>query len=379
MAKINKEKALVAIGPLPPPHTGQSISFQMLLDELQGKSERVIPVDIAIAEAPDQSKLAGLMVRTLSFFQLAVTVFPIFYRYDCRVYLTISQALPGFLRDYLIIMLASWFKHPVVAHLKGGNYDGFYYNHNRIVRWMIRKMLRKAETLIVLSKMLSRMYWFDLSLGDRVVVVENGLPFHKEPSLAKKLPVEQIDVLFLSNLIESKGYLDLLDAIALCKDHSPPVHVHYAGNFQTSTDDILVKSVSHAKELFENKVRYLGIEDKVTYHDVVIGEEKINLLERCHLLALPTRYIYEGQPVSIIEALGFGMPIISTDYRGINDMVIDKQTGVLMHLTKPKDIADAILYIADPSRYQQMSQACLDLFNKKFTREAHLKRLLKHL
>jgi glycosyltransferase involved in cell wall biosynthesis len=244
---------------------------------------------------------------------------------------------------------------------------------------MIRKMLRKAETLIVLSKRLARMYWFDLTLGDKVVVVENGLAFDKDPSDAKETPIDRIEVLFLSNLIESKGYLDLLDAIAMCKNHSPPVHVHYAGNFQQSTDDILVKSVSHAKEMFENKVRSLEIEDRVTYHDVVIGDEKINLLVHCHLLVLPTRYINEGQPVSIIEALGFGMPIIASDYRAIDDMVIDKQTGVLMRVTKAQNIAEAILYISDPSRYQRMSQACLDLFNQKFTREAHLERLMKHL
>ncbi len=379
MAKSRQEKALVAIGPLPPPYTGQSISFRMLLDELEKTRELVIPVNIAIPESADQSRLAGLMIRTLNFFQLTLTVFPIFYRYDCRVYLTISQAIPGFMRDYMIFMLAKWFKHPVVAHLKGGNYDGFYYRHNRIIRWMIRKMLRNAETLIVLSKRLSRMYWFDLSLGDRVVVVENGLPFHKEPSSAKETPIDRIEVLFLSNLIESKGYLDLLDAIAMCKNHNPPVHVHYAGNFQQSTDDILVKSVSHAKSMFENKVRDLEIEDRVTYHNVVIGDEKMNLLERCHMLVLPTRYINEGQPVSIIEALGFGMPIIASDYRAIDDMVIDKQTGVLMRVTKASDIAKAILYVSDPSHYQQMSQACLDLFNEKFTREAHLERLTKYL
>jgi glycosyltransferase involved in cell wall biosynthesis len=131
--------------------------------------------------------------------------------------------------------------------------------------------------------------------------------------------------------------------------------------------------------MFENKVRDLEIEDRVTYHNVVIGNEKMNLLERCHMLVLPTRYINEGQPVSIIEALGFGMPIIASDYRAIDDMVIDKQTGVLMRVTKASDIAKAILYVSDPSHYQQMSQACLDLFNEKFTREAHLERLTKYL
>jgi glycosyltransferase involved in cell wall biosynthesis len=373
-----KEKTIVAIGPLPPPYNGQSVSFRMLVDELEQR-EKVIPIDIMIADNPDQSRLAGVLTRALSLFRLVSSLVPIFYRYDCRVYLTISQSVRGFPRDYMIIMLAHWFRHPIVAHLKGGNYDGFYYKQRPLIQKMIRQMLRRVETLVVLGKRLIPMYNFDPDLEDKVVVVENGLPFDKEPSKGKTLPNDEVRVLFLSNLIESKGYLDLLNAVALCKNHEPRIHVHFAGNFQDSADDIIVRSGTHAREIFDQKIKDLGIEDRTTYHGLVIDQEKKDLLENCHMLALPTRYIYEGQPVSIIEALAFGMPIIATDYRAITDMVIDGKTGVLVQPTEAKNIAEAILYISDPSRYQEMSLACLDLFNAKFTRLAHLGRLMPHL
>jgi len=373
-----KEKVVVAIGPLPPPYNGQSISFRMLVDALQ-KREKVFPVDIMISVDPGQPWLVGIVTRAFSFFKVGFSLISIFYRYDCRVYLTISQSSRGFKRDYMIMTLAGWFNHPIVAHLKGGNYDGFYYSQRTFMRKMILKMLRRFETLVVLGKRLIPMYSFDTKLLDKVVVVENGLPFDKEPSKAKETPVEEVGVLFLSNLIESKGYLDLLDAVAMCRNHEPRIHVHFAGKFQDSADDILVKSATQAKEMFDTKVKDLGIEDRVTYHGLVIEQAKTDLLENCHILALPTRYIYEGQPISIIEALAFGMPIIATDYRAITDMVIDKETGVFVRPTEAKDIADAILYISDPSRYTKMSQACLDLFDAKFTRLKHLDRLIPHL
>lgn len=373
-----KEKTIVAIGPLPPPYHGQSVSFRMLVDELEQR-ENAIPIDIKIVDNPNQHKLFGVPRRVLSLFRVAFSLIPIFYRYDCRVYLTISQSGRGFARDYMIIMLAHWFRHPIVAHLKGGNYDGFYHSQNTFLRKMIRTMLRRVETLVVLGKRLIPMYNFDPGLKDKVVVVENGLPFDKEPSKSKTLPNSEVRVLFLSNLIESKGYLDLLNAVALCKNHEPRIHVHFAGLFRRSADDIIVKSSTHAREIFDQKIKDLGIEDRTTYHGLVIDQEKKDLLENCHMLALPTRYIYEGQPVSIIEALAFGLPIIATDYRAITDMVIDNETGVLVRPTEAKDIAEAILYISDPSRYQEMSQACLDLFNAKFTRLAHLGRLMPYL
>lgn len=377
MAK-HREKAIVAIGPLPPPYNGQSISFRMLVDRLE-RTEKVIPINIAITADPDQPRLAGILQRAGSFFKVAFELLPVFRKYDCRVYLTISQSSRGFTRDYMIIALAYRFNHPVIAHLKGGNYGGFYRSQRRLMRKLIRNMLGRVETLVVLGKRLKSMYDFDPSLAEKVVVVENGLPFDKEPGVANKMPTDEVGVLFLSNMIESKGYMELLTAAAICKEHRPKIHIHFAGMFQDSSDDILVDSAAGARAAFDEKIKELQIEDRVTYHGLVIGEEKTELLNRCHIFALPTRYINEGQPVSIIESIAFGLPIIATDFRAITDMVISNQTGVLVRPYNPEDIAKAILYIADPARYEQMSQACLDLFNAKFTREAHLKRLLPHL
>ena len=74
----------------------------------------------------------------------------------------------------------------------------------------------------------------------------------------------------------------------------------------------------------------------VTYHGIVDGEKKRDLLKLCDFFALPTRYPNEGQPISILEAMGSGMFVITTDHAGIPDIVENGVNGIVI----PKDSLD---------------------------------------
>lgn len=88
-------------------------------------------------------------------------------------------------------------------------------------------------------------------------------------------------------------------------------HFDFAGKFFEDSE----------KEYFDSYVKENKLEEYITYHGIVGGESKRNLLKECYIFALPTRYPNEGQPISILEAMGNGMFIISTDHAGIPDIV----------------------------------------------------------
>lgn len=58
----------------------------------------------------------------------------------------------------------------------------------------------------------------------------------------------------------------------------------------------------------------------VTLHGPTYGDAKKELLRKCHVFSLLTTYPNEGQPISILEAMGNGMAIITTDHAGIADI-----------------------------------------------------------
>ena len=80
---------------------------------------------------------------------------------------------------------------------------------------------------------------------------------------------------------------------------------------------------------------------------IVGGEQKKELLKKCYIFALPTRYPNEGQPISILEAMGNGMFIITTDHAGIPDIVKDGVNGiVIFNEQNKKMIYKEMLYIS---------------------------------
>ena len=82
----------------------------------------------------------------------------------------------------------------------------------------------------------------------------------------------------------------------------------------------------------------LSLSENVEYRGVVHGDEKIDLFSEASLFILPTNYNNEGQPVSIIEAISFGLPIISTQYRAIPDMLTEGLNGFFVDYSAPDHI-----------------------------------------
>jgi glycosyltransferase involved in cell wall biosynthesis len=120
-----------------------------------------------------------------------------------------------------------------------------------------------------------------------------------------------------------------------------------------------------------------GLEKCVAYHGVVVGRRKEELIKLAHLFVLPTSYPWEGQPISIIEALAFGTPVVATRYRGIPEQVIDGYNGFLVAPNAPEDIAGAVKKIAtDSDLYSTLSRNAISHFQGNFTQEVHLHRLI---
>jgi glycosyltransferase involved in cell wall biosynthesis len=376
---------LVVVGPLPPPYAGQSVSFEMLVDGLRERGVPHTVVDLGNGTGSEVGRASIRRVvqygRILPRFVAAVA-----RRRGGTVYITIAQSSHGFARDAAMIALARAFGHRVVAHLKGGNYDAFFAAQPPVVRRMIRATLLRCHCILVLGERLRRMYDFEPRLAERIRVVPNGLPDPVEPRCApKRLPLPGEGpprLIFLSNLIESKGWPVVLEAVRLLRDrYRRDVRCDFYGEFLANpADDVVVTSAAHAQQLFSSFVAEHRLHDRVAWRGSVAGEDKREALRQAHCFLLPTRYDNEGQPVSIIEAMAYGNVVVSTDYRAITDLVEDGVSGRLVPYGDADALAEAIdALIADPDAFERMSAAALERYRRAFTRRAHLDTLLPYL
>ena len=377
-----KKKKFILIGPTSPPFNGQSVSFDMLIDGFKEKGLDFKIVDIS-SRISNNSPLRSL-IRVVEYLGIYLVFLYSILGLKNSIYLTISQGKAGFMRDLIFIWTASLLGHKITLHLKGGNYDGFYSTQSKPLQYLIKKTLIKADKIIVLGKSLKAMFNFEPRLESKIVVVNNGLPSVNEKienGIYKlKRTDNKISVLFMSNLVETKGYFELLEALKLLKDIGKKFECHFAGEFLISSDDNFVKNAQQAKNDFFDKIDSLGLKNEVEFHGVLSGVAKKKLLQRSDVFVLPTQYINEGQPVSIIEAMSFGVVPIATNFRAIPEQIIHDVSGFLLPSNSPTDIFNALRVLAEnPKKLRSMSKRSYELYSQKFTRNIHLRNMFKVL
>lgn len=377
--------SLLLIGPLQHsgPISGQAVCFQMLLGALRERKASFSVVDIMPRMAHQTSN--PTFGRAFEHICIIPKLAAGFVRRPRVVYFTAARSFHGFLRDAIIVWLGSLVGARVIAHVHGGDFGVFYKRQLPAVGRFVSFTYKRVERIIVLGEKLRHMFDFDNELMERVRVVQNGLPCLPKTTLdPKELPNANggpVRILYLSNMIESKGYLTLLEAVSLLRERAKfKIECHFCGEFMSSPDDVEPMSAEQHRKRFECFVSEHRLTDIVTFLNRVTGQEKDRELSEAHFVVLPTRYSAEGQPVSLIEGMAFGNVIISTDYRSIPDIVVHGKTGFLVPYAQPQAIADAIQKLVnDPRRYGEMSLASIRHFEDNFTRKAHLDRILRFL
>lgn len=247
-------------------------------------------------------------------------------------YFTISQTKGGNLRDLVILKLLELQHKKCLIHLHGGYYRQLV--DNDMAGWQRNanyNAIKKLVGAIVLSKSLKKIFQGMIN-DDKIFVVENCVDNQyllTDQEMKEKLSTLErkkvLHVLWLSNFIRSKGYPLVLEMAKAEKERVDAgreirLHFDFAGKFFEDSE----------KEYFESYIKDNKLEKYVTYHGIVGGEGKRNLLKLCDIFALPTRYPNEGQPISILEAMGNGMFIITTDHAGIPDIITDGVNGIVL-------------------------------------------------
>ena len=369
----------ILIGSLPPPLTGQTIAFQMVCEGFQERKlpYRVINLSGGKHTRPEGGFSLRRLIQLLNpFFRALILLFG-----QKILYLSAAQNWVGFLRDSIFILLATIGRQRIVIHVHGGNYDGFYTSLSPLQQHAVRTFLKPVDTILILGKSLRGMFDFEPALRDKTRVVFNGLPYDIEDLSVepKHLPSgERPKLLYLSNLIVSKGYLQVLEALhILVHDLRTDAECHFCGSFVLASDICPYSTPEEAETDFLHQIKKLGLGEHAFWHGPVDGDRKLRFLQKSHFFLLPTRYVYEGQPISIIEALAFGLVVITTPYRTIPEMVEEGKVAELILFDQPEKIARAIeSYIRNPDEFEAMSRASIDRYRKTFTREQHLKKLI---
>jgi glycosyltransferase involved in cell wall biosynthesis len=231
----------------------------------------------------------------------------------------------SFYRKFVLSVIALSLRVPVVTHVHGGQFDVFYKSAPRIVQPLIKAMLTRSSAVVTLGRL-----WADrlrdIAPDAAVCVMPNAVraaTLVDQPALG-----DAVRVLFVGRVEADKGTFDLLNAWRKMLDASPP-------GPQPLLTVVGDGDLGRATELAQS----LGITDTVEFTGWVDPARVPAFVRRSQVFVLPS--YFEGQPMSILEAMANGLCVVSTPVGGIPDL-IDDRCGILVEPGDVEGLADAL-------------------------------------
>lgn len=245
----------------------------------------------------------------------------------------------SFTRKYLIHRLCKVFGIKDAIHLHGSEFKKWYDSVGEKKKAKIRRLLRESDYFIVLGEKWKRII-LSIEPTANVVVISNGI---KIPSERVQWDNNICKYLFLGVLIPRKGVGDLLDAVAQIKK-----------NKNINGLQFLIAGTGECEDSLKEKTDRLNLNSNVKFLGWIDGKEKENLIRSCQIMVSPS--YNEGLPVSILEAMSYGMPVISTDVGDISSIVTDGDNGILFDPGDINSLANAILNLSNEETFARMSK-----------------------
>ena len=301
-------------------------------------------------------------------------------------YLALTTTGPAFFRDFLLIALLKAFRIKRIYHLHNKGISR--YQNKKIYQFCYNFVFRNAE-VILLSKQLYPDLQKFVPLS-KIHICPNGIPdlaediytigsqiyepisfSNQQDSSENQVEISKsiIQILFLSNLIESKGVYDLLNACVILNKKKIAFKCIFIGG----ESDI-------SESQFNNRVNQLGLSQQVIYLGKKYGNEKKLAYMNADIFVFPTYYSNECFPLVVLEAMSFCLPVITTSEGGIQDIVEDGRTGFLIVQKDVTELANKLEnLIENPDMIRQMGAAGRKKYEQEYTLEKFETRLTEIL
>lgn len=265
----------------------------------------------------------------------------------------------SFYRKLPFVYIANFFNIPVINHIHGSEIANLYINASKKKKQLVESCFNKCKYLVVLSE-----EWKNnlqvVNTKTPKIVIENYSTIHKE-CLKRKNHQKKI-ILFLGFITELKGCFDIPEIAKKVIEKNENVEFILAGSGEI--------------EMLQKIIAKQGISQYFSFPGWVKKGEKEKLLKNADIFFLPS--YTEAMPMSILEAMGFGLPIVATNVGGIPQLVEEGRNGYMTEPGKIDGFVKAILeLIGSDELIYSMGKEGIKKAYEKYSLEKHLKKLCK--
>lgn len=244
-----------------------------------------------------------------------------------------TASYKDFYRNVPFVYLFKLMGKKVALHVHGGRFGQFMQEHPALVK----KVCRKADALIGVSSTFTDFFKKE-GLNGNVYLLHNGIDPQSSPIVRDKDNSDKVVFSYFGAITDTKGIFDVVEAIGRNKDiFKDKIHLYIGGKGQT--------------ERLEKLIGEYGISDLVTYLGWLDAEKKHNLLTETDVYVQTSSF--ESFGISILEAMDYGLPVITTGIGGIPDLVKDGKNGIIVPVGDKSRISEAMLRLADDSELRR--------------------------
>lgn len=227
----------------------------------------------------------------------------------------------SFARKSLVILLARGMGKKVVIHMHGAGFAVFYDKMPPALRWVTRRVLHASDVLIALSSQWQEDLYRICQHPDIRVLYNPTIlqrPVFEDEVEEKRVALSEgegqalVNFLFMGRLGQRKGVYDIIQSARKLRADNIKIHLYGDGELENVKQEVLAA----------------GVSDKVAVHGWIDGNRKDETFRQANVLLLPS--YHEGLPISVLEALAYGLPVLATDVGGIAEAVKDGVNGYLI-------------------------------------------------
>ena len=360
---------------MPPPVHGASMVGQFIHDsELVNSSFDCHYVNLAVATRLDEigkggwHKAKGVLKKLMEVRKAVKSVKPDF------VYIAPNSAGIPFYKDFMTVMMLKMMGQKVVMHF-----------HNKGVEtrqgkwldnWLYKRYFKDVKLILLADALYEDVKKY--VKRDDVFVCSNAIPAISNANLVTENSVHVPHILWLTNIMKTKGIMEYLSALKILKDKGVKFQADFVGG--------LTKEMSG--EEFGYALSMMGLNGCCTYYGPKYGDDKYSFFSQADVFVLPS--YTEAFPVSILEAMQFALPVVASNVGGVSAEVEEGVSGFLLGGEQPImlntfrpdvcEIADKLqVLLTDTDLRHKMGSAGREKFEREFTLEVFEKRIVEIL
>jgi glycosyltransferase involved in cell wall biosynthesis len=320
---------------LPPPVHGASLMNKLVFDRMNLNPANKCKL-IKLNFARNLSDLQKFKPRKI-FRALSIVFEIIFKSISFRPDIVYFSMVPiGYvlIRDSLYLILLKLFapNSKKVIHLHRPGLAQFYNRNKGIIK--LYKLLFKNCELVHLTAGLAQKELIPLNLtNSKVTVVPNSII--KAHAYSFEPTKDSNNILFLSNFLRHKGYLELVDAFFMLHQKYPALSLTLAGAFVNESD---------REELLE-KIHGYQLDNYVEVVGPVYGSKRYELYNRAGIFVLPSKLEYF--PLVILEAMSERCAVICSGRSNLDGVFVDYEHLLYLENTEPQGIYNKIAELVE--------------------------------